>query len=98
VTVTGSKRAGVVELGVVDQGVGIPEEEMERIFRKFYRGRIASSQGGTGLGLFITRGLVTAMGGRIWADSTEGGAPASSSRYRRQTRQRTGNELRRAWV
>jgi signal transduction histidine kinase len=72
VTVAGQKRPGVVELRVVDEGVGIPEEERERIFRKFYRGSSSVLSGGTGLGLFISRGLVTAMGGRIWVDSVEG--------------------------
>ena len=72
VTVAGQRRAGVVELRVVDEGVGIPEEEQERIFRKFYRGSSSVLSGGTGLGLFISRGLVTAMGGRIWVDSVEG--------------------------
>jgi PAS domain S-box-containing protein len=72
VTVAGQKRPGVVELRVVDEGVGIPEEEQERIFRKFYRGSSSVLSGGTGLGLFISRGLVTAMGGRIWVDSVEG--------------------------
>jgi signal transduction histidine kinase len=72
VTVAGKKRPGVVELRVVDEGVGIPEEERERIFRKFYRGSPSVLRGGTGLGLFISRGLVTAMGGRIWVDSVEG--------------------------
>jgi len=72
VTVAGQKRPGVVELRVVDEGVGIPEEERERIFRKFYRGSSSVLSGGTGLGLFISRGLVTAMGGHIWVDSVEG--------------------------
>ena len=72
VTVAGQKRLGVVELRVVDEGVGIPEEERERIFRKFYRGSSSVLSGGTGLGLFISRGLVAAMGGRIWVDSVEG--------------------------
>ena len=48
----------------------IPKSEQERIFRKFYRGTVASS--GTGLGLFIAQGLVSAMGGRISVDSQEG--------------------------
>ncbi|MGD0166217.1 MAG: GAF domain-containing protein [Gaiellaceae bacterium] len=72
VTVAGQKHAGVVELRVADEGVGIPEQEKERIFRKFYRGSSSVMSGGTGLGLFITRGLVMAMGGRIWVDSVEG--------------------------
>jgi PAS domain S-box-containing protein len=72
VTVAGRKNAGVVELKVEDEGVGVPEEERERIFRKFYRGSSSALSGGTGLGLFISRGLVAAMGGRIWVDSVEG--------------------------
>jgi signal transduction histidine kinase len=61
-----------VELRVSDQGVGVAEAEQERIFRKFYRGTSSGNGGGTGLGLFIARGLVTAMGGRIWVESAEG--------------------------
>ena len=72
VNVAGQRRPGTIELRVTDEGVGIPEEERERIFRKFYRGSSSVLSGGAGLGLFITRGLVTAMGGRIWVDSTEG--------------------------
>jgi PAS domain S-box-containing protein len=72
VSVTGQKSSGAVELRVSDEGAGIPEEERERIFRKFYRGSSSVLSGGTGLGLFISRGLVTAMGGRIWVDSAEG--------------------------
>ena len=55
---------------VEDEGVGIPQSEQERIFRKFYRGGDASS--GTGLGLFIAQGLVSAMGGQITVESEEG--------------------------
>ena len=72
VSVSGQKSSGAVELRVSDEGAGIPEEERERIFRKFYRGSSSVLSGGTGLGLFISRGLVTAMGGRIWVDSAEG--------------------------
>jgi PAS domain S-box-containing protein len=75
-TVTVEARRGndAIEVRVVDQGIGIPRTEQERIFRKFYRADAATQgvAGGTGLGLFIAQGLVTAMGGRIWVDSTEG--------------------------
>jgi PAS domain S-box-containing protein len=74
VTVEAHRRSGRVEVRVVDEGQGIPEGERERIFSKFYRADSSiRSAGGAGLGLFIARGLVTAMGGRIWVDSVEGG-------------------------
>ncbi|MEO5575601.1 MAG: GAF domain-containing protein [Gaiellaceae bacterium] len=77
-TVTVSARRGkdAVEVSVEDEGVGIPHAEQERIFRKFYRGDAAAAgavgAGATGLGLFLAEGLVTAMGGRIRVDSSEG--------------------------
>ena len=63
-----------MEVRVVDEGAGIPVGEQERIFRKFYRAEstVRDGGGGSGLGLFIARELVTAMGGRIWVESTEG--------------------------
>jgi PAS domain S-box-containing protein len=68
------RRSGHVEVRVVDEGHGIPEAERERIFSKFHRADSSTrTPGGAGLGLFIARGLVTAMGGRIWVDSAEGG-------------------------
>ena len=58
---------------IVDEGIGIPAVDRERIFRKFYRGESGGRDaGGTGLGLFLAHGLVAAMGGRIWFDSEEG--------------------------
>jgi PAS domain S-box-containing protein len=74
VTVEARRNADRVEVRVVDEGMGIPASEREWIFRKFYRAESAARDGaaGTGLGLFIARELVTAMGGRIWVDSTEG--------------------------
>jgi PAS domain S-box-containing protein len=75
VTVGVERKEDRVEVSVADQGIGIPQAEQEQIFRKFYRGADADQRvgsGGTGLGLFIARGLVTAMGGRIWVESREG--------------------------
>ena len=74
VTVGARRSDDRVELRVADEGIGIPAAERERIFRKFYRAESAARDGaaGTGLGLFIARELVTAMGGRIWVESTEG--------------------------
>ena len=58
-------------ISVQDQGIGIPREELPRLFKKFHRVgdyTIAESQG-TGLGLYISRALVELHHGRIWADS-----------------------------
>ena len=75
VTVAARRRGTTVELEVADEGIGIPANERERIFRKFYRAETPGrdpGMGGTGLGLFIARGLVEAMGGHIDVDSEEG--------------------------
>jgi PAS domain S-box-containing protein len=74
VTVGARRGDGTVEVRVVDEGIGIPAREQERIFRKFYRAESIARDGGggTGLGLFIAKELVTAMGGRIWVESAEG--------------------------
>ena len=63
-----------VELVVADDGVGIPERELERIFERFYRVDKARSRGtgGTGLGLAIVRHVATNHGGDVLVHSTEG--------------------------
>ena len=62
-----------VEVSVSDQGVGIPEEDLKKIFDKFYRGSQKRKRpGGTGLGLAICQALVRANGGQIWAESEVG--------------------------
>jgi signal transduction histidine kinase len=75
VTVGVERKEERVDVSVADEGVGIPQADQEQIFRMFYRGAGAEArvgQGGSGLVLFIARGLVTAMGGRIWVESREG--------------------------
>jgi two-component system phosphate regulon sensor histidine kinase PhoR len=59
---------------VRDQGLGIPLDEQERIFKKFYRldPNLTRGIGGTGLGLYISHELVRRMGGEITVDSTPG--------------------------
>jgi two-component system phosphate regulon sensor histidine kinase PhoR len=61
-----------VVLAVRDTGVGIPAEDMDRIFERFYKIDRARSGGGTGLGLAIAKHIVQAHGGQIWAHSREG--------------------------
>lgn len=58
-------------ISVKDQGVGIPREELPRLFKKFHRvGNYSTQESqGTGLGLYISRALVELQHGRIWADS-----------------------------
>jgi two-component system sensor histidine kinase KdpD len=70
VTVHARRDGGAVLISVSDEGPGIKPADLERIFEKFYRGgRPDGRRAGTGLGLSISRGLVEAMGGRIWAES-----------------------------
>jgi two-component system sensor histidine kinase KdpD len=58
---------------VVDQGPGIPEAELERVFEPFHRGDGARrGHRGSGLGLAIAKGFIEANGGRIWAESLPG--------------------------
>jgi PAS domain S-box-containing protein len=59
-----------VDVWVQDEGTGIPEDLRERVFAKFWR---HGSRTGTGLGLFIVRGLVDAHGGTVWVESAESG-------------------------
>jgi len=59
-------------ISVVDQGTGISSDELPRVFERFYRARKAARSEGLGLGLYITRLIVEAHGGRIWAESEWG--------------------------
>ena len=61
-----------IKVSVADTGVGIPAEDLPRIFERFYKVDRARGKSGTGLGLAIARHVVEAHGGRIWAESVEG--------------------------
>jgi two-component system sensor histidine kinase KdpD len=65
-----ARRVGTdVQVAVVDEGPGVPDDEKDRVFDKFYRGASESaSPMGTGLGLAITREIVRSHGGRIWVE------------------------------
>jgi two-component system phosphate regulon sensor histidine kinase PhoR len=62
---------GHVILSIMDAGPGIPPEELERVFERFYRSNWAWGTPGTGLGLAIARHILQAHGGRIWAENRE---------------------------
>jgi len=71
VTVRAERMGDEVVISVQDTGVGIPSEDLPRIFERFYKPR-GSRSGGAGLGLAIAKHIVQAHNGRIWAESTEG--------------------------
>lgn len=64
---------GALQIAVADRGIGVPPEDLERIFDKFYRVRPVTGAGGTGLGLAICKGIVEAHRGRIWAENRPDG-------------------------
>jgi PAS domain S-box-containing protein len=72
ISVVARGRRAAAEITVADEGVGIAEADRERVFTKFFRSERSGAERGAGLGLFLVRGLVTAMGGRIWVESEEG--------------------------
>jgi two-component system sensor histidine kinase ResE len=74
VTIDAQRDDGRVRVSVRDTGEGIPEEDLPRVFERFYRGEKsrARSSGGAGLGLAIARGIVEAHGGHIEVNSRLG--------------------------
>jgi PAS domain S-box-containing protein len=74
VSVTGAVEGTRLRVNVADEGEGIPKEHRLAVFGKFFRrGGRAGSPSGTGLGLYISKGLVEAHGGRIWVETSPNG-------------------------
>jgi two-component system, OmpR family, sensor histidine kinase KdpD len=74
VRVVAEQADGEVVMRVIDQGPGIPPDELQQVFEPFRRGASGVERQGSGLGLAIARGFVEANGGRIWAEPFATGA------------------------
>jgi signal transduction histidine kinase len=76
VTLSARRDGTMVRFSVSDRGIGIPPQDLERIFDKFHQARhgdiLLGKAKGTGLGLPICREIVTHYGGRVWTESAPG--------------------------
>ena len=77
--VTAQDLGSTVQIDVTDNGQGISQEDVGKVFDRLYRGEKSRSReyGGSGLGLAIAKGIVEAYGGDIWVESSLG----SGSRF-----------------
>lgn len=67
IVIRAKKIQGAIEIAIIDEGVGIPREDLEKIFHKFYRVKQPKKVTGTGLGLSICKGIIEAHKGKITA-------------------------------
>ncbi len=75
ITISVSLEKNDVLISIEDEGPGIVQDEINKLFEKYYRGRKITTERGLGLGLAICRAIVEAHGGKIWAENRmEGGA------------------------
>ncbi|WP_437573740.1 AAA family ATPase [Sorangium sp. So ce887] len=72
ISITVARRNGMAQLTVEDRGIGIPPARLARVFERFERAVSTHNYGGFGLGLYIVRGIVEALGGAVRVDSTLG--------------------------
>jgi signal transduction histidine kinase len=72
VTLSSAAHDGEVMISVADTGTGIPGDDLAQIFEKGWRGQRLSDEEGSGLGLFVVKTLVGALGGRIEVESIVG--------------------------
>ena len=77
ITISVASGSAGVEVRITDEGAGLPEGEPDRLFELFYRAKGAvATTSGAGIGLFVCRELVHAMGGRVWARPGSAGSGA----------------------
>ncbi len=73
ICLSAKKRRSAIEISVADQGVGMTPEQVEKIFKKFYRVDTSDSAiEGAGLGMTIVKHIVEAHGGKVWVESELG--------------------------
>ena len=73
ITVRAESRDGNLSIAVADTGPGIPADDLPHVFDRYWKAA-AASKPGSGLGLYIASGIIEAHGGKIWAESSAGGA------------------------
>lgn len=72
ITVTLEQADDTARIVIRDQGIGIPSDQLERVFEPFFQASNNTSQEGTGLGLFLAREIINRHGGNIWLESRPG--------------------------
>ena len=78
ITIRVRRKVDEIEISIMDRGEGIPEENLNKVFDKFYRVKKLKKISGTGLGLSICKGIVEAHKGRIYAENRTGGGAVIS--------------------
>jgi light-regulated signal transduction histidine kinase (bacteriophytochrome) len=76
ITVRAGRRGNELLISIADTGRGVAADHLSHVFERYWKGPPAAEPG-TGLGLYISKGIVEAHGGRIWAESSAGGATLS---------------------
>lgn len=74
VTLSLVRKPGKLEVSVRDQGPGIPEDQLPFVFERFKQARNEDARNGSGLGLYISKRIIEAHGGQIWADTDAQGS------------------------
>ena len=69
IEVSAINKDGSLILNVKDNGTGIPPEDLKKLFKRFSQGTSQKRSAGTGLGLYLSRQIVEAHNGKIWAES-----------------------------
>ncbi len=77
IKVSGTESEFGIEIEIKDNGIGIPQQEQEKIFDRFYQGREVTRQAkGFGLGLSVAKGIIESHDGKIWVESEVGNGSA----------------------